>query len=238
MDWSIKKNRRYMIALLIFFFAVPHIIMSLPGFSELTPESWNTKATINRYWYSVWVAVPFSGGIISLLHVLRRDQFCPILVIEAALAMLTYLPRIDVRFVLILSLSVLIILLMESFALLKHFDRTEPAGAKLGFLAGVVSNRQLLALFCFCSVIVPCIFQIPLVQMAVPRVVMVLPILQSKRLKEAPLTMGGVVTILLFFVISVLLVTTLYLHFLWQTYLTGLVAGYVGFFLMYRFFPW
>lgn len=163
MKKTIRKNLPYIIALFVFYFLIPHIVMSLPGFSSMDPKTWTGLegfALPRIYWYCVWIGVPLSGGVIALVHVLRGGKFSPILVIEAALAMVTYLFRIEARHVLILSVSVLIILLLESFALLEPWENPASGGKRHWLLTGAAANRKQLALLCFCSVIALGVIQV------------------------------------------------------------------------------
>lgn len=248
-DWSVKKNLHYIIMLFIFNFVIPHLVMSMPQFPELVPQHWTAfdgYAPVRIYWVCVWLGVPLSGGIITLWHVQKDGQFCPIFVIEAALAILTYRFRIKLSFVFTLLLSsVLIILLMEFFALLGGYDGHKAKEAKGGVLAEMAENRKFLALLCFWSVILLFVIQIvsnylalwhvkpiPILLLPFPMLLPLLPVFQEKQLKERPLTTGGLVGFLFLFALSCLLSTTFYMNSFWIINLSCVVISYMFLFLM------
>lgn len=235
---GVKKNLRYIAVLFVFFYIVPCIIMSQPRFPEIYPENWTVEQGFvfaRIYWVCVWIGVPLSGGIIALRHVLADGQFCPILIAEAALAMPLHLLRMDAGMVLVLSLSVLIVLLMESFTLLGCYA-PPPKERKPGLLGGAAKNRKFLALLCFWSVIIIGVLQIackylelwdefvlPIILFPLPLILLFLPLFC---LKEFPLTLGGLAGALLLFALSAVLSTTFYMNRFWKGHLYFVTVGF------------
>lgn len=242
MDWSIKKNLNYAIAIFVFFFAIPHVLMSVVPFPPLEwkrDEATEAWASIRMYGFCIWGGVPLSGGIIALRHVLSGGKFCPSLIIEAALALLTYFVRIEARFVFRLLPALLIILLMECFALLPPCDQKGYRGERLSILSGMAVNRRYLAQLCFWSVVLIGVIQIassffavwPFRQ-SILSVVILLPlplillILTPSEFEGIPLTTGGVVGVLGIFTLSCLLCTTFYMNHFWKVHLICVIISY------------
>lgn len=227
-----------MVPLFVFFYVIPCIIMCLPRFSEAYPQNWTVERGFlmaRIYFWCVWVGVPLSGGAIALWHVLTDGRFSPVLILEAALAMPLYLLRMEGGWVCVLSLSVLLVLLVESFALLGGCEPTT-GREKPGLLAGAAKNRKFLARLCFWSIVVIGVIQIacsylapwgempsPLILLPLPLVLFLLPLFH---LKDAPLTAGGMAGAFLLFALSALLSTTFHMNRFWPAHLMFVAIGY------------
>ena len=112
--------------LLIFHFVIPHILMCLPQFFELDPETWYLPTQgffwPRLYFIGLWVTVPLVASITSIKRIVQEDTFTPFIIMETALAILTYLLRIKVQYVLILSASVIGVILLEFFSYIRRFE--------------------------------------------------------------------------------------------------------------------
>lgn len=255
-DWNIKKNICYIIALFICFFAIPHFIMCMPQFSELVVGEWtihNSRIPIQIYLIVIWIGVPFSGGLISLCHIRKGGNFCPIFMIEVAIAILTYSLRIEgwiafkseSNFMVptILGSSIFIILLIESFSLLKIYKSKKEGKKKIKLLIGAEENIRFLSLYCFCAVVPLCIIQTvgvylwyarpnPILLLPMVPILTLLPAIREQELRKHPLTTGGVHVILILFVFSCFLSTTFNMNAFWKINLVCVVVSNLAFFFM------
>lgn len=160
-------------------------------------------------------------GAVALWHVLKGDQFCPILILEAALAVATYFLRMPVFWLLPLFFSVPILLLIKRFALLGHYDAHGETGRKQRLFTGAAANHRFLALLAFLLVGLPAVCGIAFISsyLANPDgipgsvaaivsglfkgipfmlILMLLPAYQAARDEE--LTAGGAVGVLLLYI--------------------------------------
>jgi hypothetical protein len=158
-----KHNIPAMIAICIFFFVIPHILFCIPDFSVLADRTtWlqNLDQTGSRdktvfllYLHIVWGLMPFSGSLIALFHVLTNKKFSLVLPLEAMVCILTFAFRLPFDHVCVLLASVLLMVFVESFALLDY-------GADYPFFSGMAKNKKMLALVAFCSVVPLAVLQI------------------------------------------------------------------------------
>lgn len=223
-DWSLKKNWGYVAAILAVFLVAPHIIMSMPGFAEGISNSHAEGAARTAgqiYLLFVWFLLPLCGGIVALFHVLMGERFCPLLPIAAELSILTYLFRLGFTTehlldVLALSLSAVLILLMECFALLGHRTPGRRAGTGEALLAGAAQNYLYLAALFGCSFVPLAVDIISVLGNGVSGIdgvfrplllvpmVLALWILSGVQLKNTPLTRGGLLGALILYLVAFL----------------------------------
>lgn len=252
MDWRVKRNRRYLLAIVIFFFVIPHIFLCLPYFPSLvnhSGECYRVKWLLSVYkvrdiyYLLVWVGVPLSGGIIALRHVLEDGGFSPPLVITAALSILSQLLRgVNLIPVLVLLCSAVVVLVMEFFAFLGHCAEDGAAEKRPAFLLDAARNSKFLARVCFRSVVLLCVLQIsrycsfeicggrlsflmPVSNIFISLFVAFLPMKQGAELEKDPLTKGGLTVLLILYLLSALLSSVLYM-WPWWINLICITIGY------------
>lgn len=215
----IKKDLPAYIAVMVFFFMLPHMVMSYPGF--LGKVAYSDKSfdsgIANLYLNVVWGLMPYAGGVIALLHMLSGKMFNPLLIAEALIRICTFAFRIPGDHLIVLVLAVVPLVIMECFCLFNGMKGKEP-GSKL--FDGIVKNRRFLALVCFWSVIPLIMFQIQgyylaqcnswiankllvlFAMISVPLIYLTLPFFQ---LIEHPMTIGGFVFTLVLYAITILM---------------------------------
>lgn len=238
MENTRKKKYIYPLMLFVFFCLIPHIVMSLPNFRQGIDYDTRTMEigyTISRiYFWCVWILMPLAGGAIALWQVRKEGKFSPVLVLEAAVAMLTFLPRTDPGHVPALSVSVLIILIIECFPLLQRFEAGKTGNR---FLRGMAQYWDYYALIFFWTVGILVIMQIGGYylslwheRIAAPFVLFHIPftmyIVAGFRPEGTKPTAGGVAGILLLMLLSCFLSATAYLRLLWKTNVICVLLAY------------
>lgn len=216
-DWSAKRNVKYLIALVVFLFVIPHVVMSLPHYRELNAETWGFSAygfSLQRISLcTIWMLTPFAAELTALCQVRKTDQTCPWLVLAALLALVTYLLRIEGggMSVLVLSASVLIMVLLECLPLLRPCE--EGHGGN-GLLHDIAVNRRFLELFLFWTLGIGALLCIAhyylfvlwsesLAFFITLPLMVILPLLVLFQRKEPPLTKGGLLATFVIVLLSV-----------------------------------
>lgn len=221
-----RKKIPYLWAILIFWFLIPHLLMSLPDFSQTDPELWDAAKGFwmpRLYLLCVWIGVPLSAGVIGMWQVVKEEMFSKPLVLVFALALFSYLPRIGAGDVLVLSGSLVILAGMGGFSQLKRWG----------------GNWKYLASLCLCTVVVLGVIQTagaylarwdeyPLPILLFPLWLLIL-ILPMGRLKKAQLSNQDYLVILVIFALSALLATTLHMHRHWLANLVFVMMAFAAF---------
>lgn len=223
-----KKFNKLHIPFLVLFFIVylliPHFVMNLPLFDELDPLTWNRElmgyTLVEIYYFCVWIGVPLLGSAIALLHALVVKEFCPLLIVEASVCILTYFTKIPVSHVLLLLSSVIVVLAIEASTLLKQWQSCKNCKMQ-SFLSQLSLNREYLAVVFFWSIGIIATVQISYgyinqwkiyspenIFLLLSPVMLVLPFFHAF---EHPLTESGFTAIVIIFAVSCIQVTALML---------------------------
>lgn len=236
----IKRDCKYLIAIFICCFVVPHIFMGTPEFREFSSEpwyEWRDTLFLRMYTGLIWLGIPLSVAAVTLWHVLEGGSFSPAILIEVILIFLSYLLRLESKYVAYLSFAIPIAILHESLLLVRPHVHDGKEGKTNGLAVGFVENRQFLALICFVSVSLIMVAQIyfsllhewnqnisiflVLCLIPLPLVMTFITMIKRKRI-----TKGGAVGLLCLFVLSSIVCTSLYFHVGWLFHLFLVICGY------------
>ena len=236
MDWDMKKNRKYLLPLLVCCGVVPHGILSLLQMdavsASLSPAE--TESYANFFvceWMTFWMA------FFSYWRLQKRDTFSLLPAIAGAVILLSYLGRFAQKSILTIGLIIPLILITELFAWLKNL---ESSGKK--FLAGIAADRGALRAFFFWAVEYLCITLIsceactwdrtvasPFLTFPIPAMLLIAVFRQQK---SQPLTIWGCIGMLIMVPLSLFLVTVGPMEQFKTYHLVCLGIGYVVVFLL------
>ena len=235
-DWSIKRNIKYLLALLALCGVIPHVMLSLLQMAS-TSESWSPAEIESYSNFFVCQWIPFWLALIAYLRLQKMDNFSLILVVCAAVIILTYLPRFDHRSVMTIALTIPLMLAVELSGLLK-----EGESSKNKALAGIAASRGVLRAFYFWSLAFLCVVLIscksctfertivsPFQMLPIPGVLLFDVFLNQKK---QPPTIWSVVGMLVAISLSLFLATVGPMEQFKLYHLMSLGIGYVLLFLM------
>lgn len=236
MDWDMKENRKYLLLLLACCGVVPHGILSLLQMeavsSSLSPAETESYA---NFFICEWL--PFWMAFLSYLRLQKRDRFSLLPAIAGAVILLSYLDRFAQRSLLTLGLIIPLILAAELFALLKYMESSVNK-----VLAGIAADRRSLRAFFFWAVEYLCVILIsceaciwdrtvvsPFLTLPIPTMLMIAVFRQQK---SQPLTIWGLIGMLILVPLSLFLVTVGPMEQFKAYHLACLGIGYVIVFLL------
>ena len=149
--WSIKKNIKYLLMLLVFCGVIPHVMLSLLQITS-TSDKWSPAEIESYSNFFVCQWIPFWLTFVSYLRVQKMDNFSLLPSICGAVIILTYLPRFEQRSVLTMALSIPLILAVELSGLLSKAE-----SSKNKALAGIAASRCILRAFYYWSLVFLCV---------------------------------------------------------------------------------
>lgn len=204
----IKKELPFVILVLLCYFVIPHIALSVPGFDRgaaIWTVHWIEPFNSVLYFFLVSCQISFVGGTFALAHFLLGADFSPLLIAEAALGVATLFPRMPLPNWIALAFGVVFFALMECFTLLNRIT----SGAH-PLLRELQANRCFLGWLFYLSIGMQLVchvkitflmgfFPIPVLILAFG--IGILPFFQGI---EGPLTRGGVLGIIVMGAVSVL----------------------------------
>ncbi len=150
-DWSIKRNIKYILALLVLCGVIPHVMLSLLQMASAS-ESWSPAEIESYSNFFVCQWIPFWLALIAYLRMQKKDNFCLIPAVCAAVIILTYLPRFDHRSVMTIALTIPLMLAVELSGLLKEGESSTNKA-----LAGIAASRGVLRAFYYWSLVFLCV---------------------------------------------------------------------------------
>lgn len=228
MKSDLKEGFPFILSLFVCLYIVPHLLF-LQEFSH--------DSIVALFLFTF---IPLSASLIALMHVLMNGSFCPILILESVFAPATYLFKMELEYVLILSASALFVAVLEAFTLLPvPLSRLMPQ--KLcGLVSNISANKKHLALLTFWSIAMVGVVQISSAALPIwthllptPCVFMILPLalLPFFRKNDTPLGIGGLIGVLVVFLGSIAISTTFYLQTRWYFSLGCVIASFLLMFL-------
>lgn len=229
-DWDVPKNRRYLLLLLGLCGVVPHAVLGLCQIEAIAASL--SPAEIESYGnFFVCQWLPFCLALISYLRLQKRDTVSLLPAILGLGVILSFLPFFPRRSVMALTGVFPLMLMMELSALLKAGE-----ASRNRFFAGIAANRGMLRAFLFWGIALPCLailaanastWYIPVVS---PFLTLPLPAILLADLfrqqNRSPLTLSGLLAMLLMVPASLFLVTIGPMARFQNYHLMGLGIGY------------
>lgn len=211
MDWNIKRNRKYLLLLVILCAVVPHGVLSLMELASGS-ESWAPVEVESYSKFFVCEWLPFFAALIAYLRLQKMDRFSLLPALCVGLILLSFLPRFSRSSIEAVALVLPLMLAVECTAVLRRLKRS---GNKL--LAGLGADRRMLRAVGFWAIGFPCVAFIgceasawymaavsPFLMLPIPGVLL-FDVLRHQ--KAQPPTLWGVVGMLLMVPVSLYLVT-------------------------------
>lgn len=252
MDWSIKKNRSYLLLLVVFCGLIPHGMLALLQIASGS-GNWSPSEieTYSKFFVCEWT--PLCAAIIAYLRLQKRDNFSLLPAITFGLIVPTLLPRFrqisevfvvsgyhDGNNAIAIAFAIPVMLLMECSGLLGKLESSENR-----ILSAIAADRGLLRAFLFWSVGILCLAFIsceacayysrvisPLSLIPIPGVLL---FEAFRHQKQRPPTVWSAIGMLLMAPGSLLLTAIGPMKQFQGFHVTILLSGYAVFFLMLTF---
>lgn len=194
MKQQLRQNRAMVILVFLCYCIIPHLVLCVPNFDP-SQELWvaGKIEPLNAVLFFLEVSslVSFMGGTLAFWHFLCGGTFSPLLILEAAVCLVTLLPRMPLANWLPLIWGLVFFAIMECFTLLNRAPFSHP------FLADLQTNRKYLGWVCYLStgMQLVCLANLPILGglYTVPVLILALflGILPYFQAVEAPMTSGG-----------------------------------------------
>jgi len=150
-DWSIKKNIKYLLMLFVLCGVIPHVMLSM---LQIASESDNWSPAEIESYSNLFVCqwIPFWLTFISYLRLQKMDNFSWIPSICSAVIVLTYLPRFEQNSVMTITLAIPLAFVVELSGLLRKVELS-----KSKIVSAIATDRGILRAFYYWSVVFLCV---------------------------------------------------------------------------------